>query len=224
MEIIKDTIVEAWKEGLRVVINEEGFVPTQRKNTHTKEVLNIQLTVTNPLEGLDDIPAFEKERKFDIDSVSNELYWDMMVNAKLTNFKSGEKEINQIDTICKRLEVKYNRQAYATIWSPEVDTVSAHPVCILGVYFYIRQEKLHMVGILRSNDAWGQGLNDMYHLVKIQQKVAKRLNIEVGTYTHYVMSLHIYENDLEAVCDHLGITPKKDDANKEQNNKDSNES
>lgn len=217
MEIKGETIVDAWKKGLKVVISQEGFIPTQRKNAHTKEILNVQLIVSNPLKGLDDIPDLEKKRKFDIDSVSNELYWDMMVNAKLTNFKSGEKEIDQIDTICKRLEVKYNRQAYATIWSPEIDTVSAHPVCILGVYFYIRQEKLNMVGILRSNDAWGQGLNDMYHLVRIQQKVAKRLNIEVGTYTHYVMSLHIYDKDLIPARKYALKRKKTNNATKDSN-------
>jgi thymidylate synthase len=53
-----------------------------------------------------------------------------------------------------------------------------------------------MNAIVRSNDAWGQALDDIYHLIKIQEKVAKELSIPVGVYTHFAMSYHIYVTDL----------------------------
>lgn len=217
MEIKTEGIIEAWLRGLYEIRNQDGVVPTQRKNTHTKEVLNVQMIISDPMKDLDVIPDIEKERGFDLNSVSNELYWDVMVGQKLKKFKSGDKSIDQINTICQRLEVKYNRQAYATVWSPEEDTQSFHPVCILGVYFYIRQERLHMVGILRSNDAWGQGLNDIYHLVKIQQEVAERLKIKVGSYTHNVMSLHVYETDIKAVDTFFKIENGREDKKEDEN-------
>lgn len=124
MEIKTEGIIEAWLRGLYEIRNQDGVVPTQRKNTHTKEVLNVQMIISDPMKDLDVIPDIEKERGFDLNSVSNELYWDVMVGQKLKKFKSGDKSIDQINTICQRLEVKYNRQAYATVWSPEEDTQS----------------------------------------------------------------------------------------------------
>ena len=59
----------------------------------------------------------------------------------------------------------------------------------------IREDKLNMTAMLRSNDAWGQALNDMYQLVKIQEDMAKKMQIQVGTYTHFAISYHMYTKD-----------------------------
>ena len=52
-----------------------------------------------------------------------------------------------------------------------------------------------MTSILRSNDAWGQALNDMYELIMIQKDMATRLQLKVGTYSHFAMSYHLYTKD-----------------------------
>lgn len=203
MEIEGKNILSVWEESLKKVMDSNLDVPTQRRDGFTRERLNLQLLISSPLDDLDEVARLDKKRGIDYNTFLHEIYWNHIIEDKLTRFTSEKGEIDQLEKICNRLQVHYNRQAYATIWSPVEDAEGSHPVCILGVYFYIRQECLNMVAVLRSNDAWGQALNDIYHLVEIQKKVAAKIDREVGTYTHYVMSYHIYDEDFKNVQEYL---------------------
>lgn len=201
MELKGTDIISTWKKSLRDVLKSDQRIFTQRKQEDTVEILNFQMIISSPEVNFDQIKKIDKERGYHHDTVSDEIYWDTIINKRLKKFNIPEKNtVDQLKVICDRLRKRtYNRQAYATIWSPEEDTISEHPTCILGVYFYIREVKLHMEAMLRSNDAWGQGLNDIYNLVKIQKMVAEELDIPVGSYIHNVMSYHIYDADIEEV-------------------------
>ena len=50
--------------------------------------------------------------------------------------------------------------------------------------------------LMRSNDIWYGFCNDQYQFSMLQQFVAKRLSIEIGTYYHFAHNLHLYNNKL----------------------------
>lgn len=205
MEIDGDDILSVWKKSLEEVTKSDKRILAQRREQNTTELRNFQMIIKSPETDFDLIPQKDKERGYNYETVSDEIYWDTIINRRLEQFPSKEKGlIDQLQVVREKLRVPHNRQAYATIWSPEEDTINEHPICILGIYFYIRENALHMEAVLRSNDAWGQGLNDIYHLVKIQKRIAKELKIEVGSYIHNAMSYHIYEADLPMVKKYLG--------------------
>lgn len=192
MKITGNSILSVWKDSLHHLVEATSIVPTER-NLDTYEIENAVLTVQHPLENLDELLAFEKARGHDFGDSALVEYWKE-VAQKLKKFPKSS--VAQLDFIAEKLgKSPYNRHGYASIWSPAVDTVSLYPSCIIGIYFSIRNDCLNMTSILRSNDAWGQALNDMYELTMIQEKMAKRLQIKMGTYSHFAMSYHLYLKD-----------------------------
>jgi len=195
MEIIGSRIFSTWKKSLAKLLKDGSVVPTER-NGDTVELLNTVLVISKPTMSLDEVFSFDKNRGIDYLNTERVKYWES-VSKRLKEFQSGIFKIDQADyAVGKLSENHYNRQAYATIWSPEMDVKSAYPLCITGLFFCIREEKLNMTAILRSNDAWGQALDDIYHLTKIQEDVAKKMSLPIGAYTHIAMSYHIYNVDL----------------------------
>ena len=195
MEVIGQSILETWTRSLAILLGSEIIIPTER-NGDTIELQNFSLVITSPTIDCDDVVEFDRKRNIDYSSDSFSKYWKS-VNDRLNEFPSSIGKIDQINSIVNKLKYShYNRQAYATIWSAEIDSVSPYPYCIVGIYFYIRNDSLNMTSILRSNDSWGQALNDIYNLVKIQSRVAGMLGIPVGVYTHIALSYHIYMSDL----------------------------
>lgn len=192
MNIRGDTILSTWRDSIQILVNSEKLVPTER-NQDTFEENNSVLTIEHPVKDLDELLAFEKSRG-NIYSESKIVDYWKIVNEKLDKFPNTD--VSQLDVIYKKLsQSPFNRHGYASIWVPEIDTVSPYPSCIIGVYFTIRDDKLNMTSILRSNDAWGQALNDMYELVMVQKRMSERLQIRIGEYSHFAMSYHLYFND-----------------------------
>lgn len=192
MKIRNNSIIDTWTQSLQYLLDSQEIVPTER-NLDTYEVRNVVLEVEKPLENRDILLAFEKGRGHDYSEKSYIGYWKT-VKEKLKKFPKSS--VEQMDVIVDKLNKSpYNKHGYASIWVPSVDSNSTYPSCIIGIYFMIRDEKLCMTAMLRSNDAWGQALNDMYELVKIQEETATRLQLEVGMYTHFAMSYHLYIKD-----------------------------
>lgn len=192
MKISGDTVMAVWKDSLQQLVESTSIVPTER-NLDTYEILNTVLTINNPLKDLDELLAYEKSRGHFYNDPSHQQYWES-VRQKLKRFPKSN--VAQLDFIADKLtHSPYNRHGYASIWAPTVDTVSQYPLCIIGIYFSIRNDCLNMTSILRSNDAWGQALNDMYELIMIQKDMATRLQLKVGTYSHFAMSYHLYTKD-----------------------------
>ncbi|MNV75159.1 thymidylate synthase [compost metagenome] len=63
----------------------------------------------------------------------------------------------------------------------------------------IRNEKLHLYTCMRSNDAYKGLPHDVFSFTMLQELAARKLEIPIGEYSHYVTSLHIYTEDLEKI-------------------------
>lgn len=114
-----------------------------------------------------------------------------------------------------------SRQAVLVIWLPQQDKGWANPLkgefvmrdghteqgpiprvtkdraCNLVSHMLVRDGQLHWTQFMRSNDAlWGLPYN-LVQWTHIQEYVATRLGVEMGTYTHLSDSLHIYDPALD---------------------------
>jgi len=69
-------------------------------------------------------------------------------------------------------------------------------ICTLGIQFSIRESRLHMTVMMRSNDLWFGFPNDTYCFSKLQEQITLELGLKMGTYTHIVNNLHLYNNKL----------------------------
>jgi len=91
----------------------------------------------------------------------------------------------------------YSRRAVMNIRDFKVDTSNEHPACLQSIQFLIRDEKLHMKVMMRSNDAVQATFMNAVGFISLQKKVAKDLGYEVGSYTHTAHSFHAYERCFE---------------------------
>ena len=83
----------------------------------------------------------------------------------------------------------------------DLTTESKDPPCNNMVYFKLRDNKLHMTVINRSNDLhFGLFAVNLPTFGILQSYIAARLGVEMGTQTHFSNSLHIYTEDKRAAA------------------------
>lgn len=78
-------------------------------------------------------------------------------------------------------------------------------VCTYGINFRIRNGRLDMTVMMRSNDVIFGTTNDVFCFSMIYRLVfsmlAPVLPISVGRYTHFVNSLHVYQRHFDMISD-----------------------
>ena len=82
--------------------------------------------------------------------------------------------------------------------------------CTCSLQFFIRDNTLHLTTIMRSNDATKGLIHDLFSFTLIQELMWAELAkdneaLELGIYTHFVGSLHIYHEDKTTVDNFLHI-------------------
>lgn len=114
------------------------------------------------------------------------------------------KRHGQLTKVMNLLQLRPDtRQAIVCMWESFEDLQAAYDgdeldvPCTTTWQFLLRDARLHMVVTMRSNDAWLGMPNDVAVNCAVLRVVASMLNVEIGTYTHNVGSLHLYERDAE---------------------------
>ena len=80
-------------------------------------------------------------------------------------------------------------------WRHDSAPGNENPACLQHIQFFIRGGKLDMKILFRSNDACEATFMNAFALICLQERVAKELGVEVGSYTHRANSYHCYEKD-----------------------------
>jgi thymidylate synthase len=65
----------------------------------------------------------------------------------------------------------------------------------LTLQFLLRDDRLHLVVTMRSNDAYLGLPHDVFCFTMLQEIVARSLERELGIYRHFVGSMHLYERN-----------------------------
>ncbi len=172
---------------------------------------------------------FNKERNINFSFMVAEWLWIMSgsddvkmishYNSKIADYSDDGKTMHgaygkrilrkdQLSNVIEKLrEDNDSRQALMIIFEPEDVTLETKDVpCTILFQFFIRDNKLHMVTYMRSNDVLLGLPYDLFNFTMIQEYVLTLLREEsgdfsalgglgMGTYTHTVGSLHIYERD-----------------------------
>lgn len=112
---------------------------------------------------------------------------------------------NQIERVIKRLREKPDtrRAAISIIEPSDLESGRNEAPCTIALQFIRRRERLHLVAMMRSNDAYLGFPHDVFCFTMIQELVARSLGIKVGEYHHFATSLHLYEHDVEKVSSYL---------------------
>jgi thymidylate synthase len=121
-------------------------------------------------------------------------------NRVLTNVAGWD----QLQLAAETLRAHGNtRQCVVSLWKPD-DLFHAMKgdkrdlPCTLMWQFLLREGRLHMIATMRSNDVWLGLPYDLFVNTCIQRIMAAEVGAKMGTYTHCVGSLHLYDKHRKA--------------------------
>jgi thymidylate synthase len=117
----------------------------------------------------------------------------------------GLRGINQVDNVQKILTRDDSRQAVIQLFSAEdIDREYKDVPCTCTMQFFRRGGKLDMFVSMRSNDAFIGMPHDIFCFTMIQEIFAQAAGLQVGTYSHAVGSLHLYDSNRADAQAYLG--------------------
>jgi thymidylate synthase len=119
--------------------------------------------------------------------------------------------IDQIETACRKLaQTPYTRRAQAVTWKVWEDNDCYDPACMQSIWCRITEAEepaatalLNMNVRFRSNDAYKAAFMNIFALVQLQQKIARRVSdlmgrpVGLGRYCHVADSYHLYGSYLQ---------------------------
>ena len=185
----------------------------------TKALFNIGFTIENPTNKV----ITNKERNWNEEYAAAEWAWYLSGDPRIktlgelygkipaiwkrmadsngevnSNYGYQWKRNDQLENVINMLKKNPDtRQAAISIYDGKTIHQYAHDTpCTYAVQFTIVQSKLYMSVYMRSNDLWYGFCNDQYQFASLQEMVAERLNLPVGTYYHHAHNLHLYNDKI----------------------------
>jgi thymidylate synthase len=106
----------------------------------------------------------------------------------------GNDQLRNVTTLLRARPT--SRRAVIQIFNAE-DIAQKHEEipCTTTLQFLIRDERVHLIVTMRSNDAYLGLPHDVFCFTMLQEIVARMLDQDIGTYRHFVGSMHLYEKD-----------------------------
>jgi len=205
-----DTLPEAYHTSL-LYLDNASVAPCPDWNTNQKEV-SMTFVVEHPLQdnmisrlSFCDPVSLEQYCQEMLDGILDfeiaEGKWKYTYHNRMVEYMTFDDEneifpVNQIQFIIDELKRNpYSRRAVIDVRNNAEDMYSDDPACLQHLQFFIRDNKLHMKVLFRSNDACKAAFMNAFALIMLQKRIADALGIEVGTYTHRANSYHCYERD-----------------------------
>lgn len=112
---------------------------------------------------------------------------------------------DQIQNVIKRLRDNItSRRAVIQIFNAE-DVGRRHTEipCTCIFQFLVRRNRLHMLTTMRSNDAYIGLPHDIFCFTLIQEVLSRTLEVGLGQYSHFVGSLHLYDEHRDEAQQYL---------------------
>ena len=212
-DVYKSLLIEAYTHGLK----------SSPRGQETRELIAKRIAL-DPNDNIITLPGFKTALKY----AKKELEWYMSGSNKIADMgefshvwekysddgvtansaygyqifgNHPDVRVNQWEWVVSKLTAdRDSRQCFININLPShKERPTKDLCCTIGIQYFIRENKLHSITYIRSNDIYYGFRNDIYCFCEMQKLMAKRLSIEVGTYFHVAGSLHLYQPQFEKV-------------------------
>jgi len=90
-----------------------------------------------------------------------------------------------------------SRRAVIGIRDNSKDAALTNPACLQNIQFFVRDGRLDMCVLFRSNDFAQAFFMNAFGLICLQERLAARLDVPVGTYSQTSNSMHVYQANFE---------------------------
>jgi thymidylate synthase len=214
MRIIARNSNQAMRKLLKKLKNAPMVKP---RDILTKELINVNITIKNV--GRDsgmitkylpvnknyvakEIALYQTKSKSLKDYAKISNFWKK-VSDNGTTIRSAygyiiyEKHFDQFKYCLEILKNDINSRKAVITYKTPYHPKTKDNICTLSQQFLVRNNRLHTIITMRSNDIkWGFR-NDLPWFVFLSKKIAQELGVKLGQYYHNVGSLHIYEKTMK---------------------------
>lgn len=113
----------------------------------------------------------------------------------------GEGDRDQVARIVALLREKPStRRAVVQVFDArDRPTGTTQPPCTCTLQFLVRDGQLNLIAHMRSNDLYKGLPHDLFAFTMLQELVARSIGVPVGCYVHMAGSLHLYDEDADAI-------------------------
>lgn len=203
--VIRDkTISGLHYQAVRTIKN-NGYFLTDERDEEIQELYNMFLV----LEGSGiDLSKNPTRKLFQLDFAEGLLNYDIAVKkAKAFHYAYGyQLMIN--DNLKRAVERLGEEPASRRCWIPILSTdqvcIDDEVPCWVGTDLKIRDNKLLMTNVFRSNDMYGAFDSDLFGERALQRSIAQKKGIEVGMCCHLSISAHLRLSDMDGINKLLG--------------------
>ena len=190
------TLPDAYHNALRELFEFGGIVECPQWETRCRE-LPMAFIAESPMEeprisrlfpgGPRDLEKYRLEMLYGIEDFEVERgNWEYTYHDRIGwQIKSVIRELRR-DPYSRRAVIEVRRTS---------DAYLDDPPCLQNIQFMIRDGRLNMIAIFRSNDACKATFMNAYALTCLQEMIAGELGVGIGSYTHIANSFHAYERD-----------------------------
>jgi thymidylate synthase len=180
------SISDAWQRGLNLIWR-QGEEITDERGTRIREVLSLQIVVTDPYREM--IPPGYSWNVERLEEYAGQLLsghnpgFEYTYGQRLRAWAlPGTRPLDQIDQAIVRLRASSNtRRATAVTWIAPVDCTKEEVPCMIVDDFKLRDGRLHLSVFFRSHDFAGAYPANLYGLARLLQYVADAVGAEPGS-------------------------------------------
>jgi thymidylate synthase len=135
--------------------------------------------------------------------------WEYTYHQRLFAYQvpSVDQVYDQIEGMCRQLaNTGFTRRAQAVTWKVWEDQSCYDPACLQSIWCRMIEQggvpRLSMNVRFRSNDAYKAAFMNIFALVQLQMKIARRVSelagreVLLGRYCHLADSYHIYGSNM----------------------------
>lgn len=193
---------QAWRETLKVLINESGETGNQKY--FRDEVALIEITEPKVEPADPNFPMPQSDLDVINDYIVSGQNEDNVVHewTKIYRHRIFDAPNSQIEYLISKLDAKDPRgEAQISVWDKLVDQNSDIHPCTQIIWARIKHGKLELHVHANSSDAYKKLLMNLLEFIALQQYIAQRIGIPTGSYYHFIDSCHIYHSDKNAIDD-----------------------
>ena len=193
------TLPEAYHEALKTLFTGGDIVDCpdyEQKQKECTMTVRIEEPVAEPRISKLLICGPKELRQYELEILDGILDFVIGKSENLWEYTYHNRFEKWIDFVISDLRrEKFSRRASISIRDNEVDSQTDHPACLQNLQYFIRDDKLDCCAIFRSNDLPEAFFMNAFALIRLQEKIAAELGVQVGTYSHRSNSMHAYEKN-----------------------------
>jgi thymidylate synthase len=120
--------------------------------------------------------------------------------TKLYYHRAFDEPNSQIEFLIANLHAEHPvGEAQVSMWDKNVDQGQKVSPCTQIIWARIKHGKLELHVHTNSSDAYKKLLMNMLEFISLQQYIAGRVGIPVGSYYHFLDSCHLHLKDLQKI-------------------------